>query len=186
MIILTLARSIIKKIYRSINWQITKTLFVKRGFASDLGWKFRFTRKKPNKAYLGEKTCTDCYNIWNANYGDISIGKNCWIGLHNIVMGPVTIGDYTSTGPYVKILGPAHAIYKSIEKKRIRTEIGENVWISTGSIILYGVRIGDNAIIGPGSVITRDVSSNSYVAGNPARDLTNLSPFKAELKERKP
>lgn len=32
-----------------------------------------------------------------------------------------------------------------------------------------GVRIGDEVIVGAGSVVTKDVPSNSIVAGNPAR-----------------
>jgi maltose O-acetyltransferase len=130
-------------------------------------------------------TNTDEYNVWNAMFGDIRVGSRCWFGLHNIVMGPVDIGDNTNTGPYVKILGPVHAVYSVEERKDQKTIIGNNVWISSGSIILFGVNIGNNAIIGPGSVVTKDVTENAYVAGNPARDLTKISPFKNNLVQGK-
>lgn len=34
---------------------------------------------------------------------------------------------------------------------------------------MCGVRIGDEVIVGSGAVVTKDVPSNTIVAGNPAR-----------------
>ncbi|MEA4821509.1 2,3,4,5-tetrahydropyridine-2,6-dicarboxylate N-acetyltransferase [bioreactor metagenome] len=47
--------------------------------------------------------------------------------------------------------------------------VGNNVFIGIGATILPNVRIGDNCIIGAGSVITKDIPSNSVVAGAPAK-----------------
>ena len=52
---------------------------------------------------------------------------------------------------------------------RTDTWIGKRCFIGGRSIILPGVRIGDQCIIGAGSVVTRDVPSNSVAAGNPAK-----------------
>ncbi|MBM9579515.1 CatB-related O-acetyltransferase [Leptospira sp. 201903070] len=49
------------------------------------------------------------------------------------------------------------------------TIVGNDVWIGTNSVVLPGVKIGDGAIIGAYSVVSRDVSPYSIVAGNPAR-----------------
>ena len=47
--------------------------------------------------------------------------------------------------------------------------IGENCWITSRVIILGGVTIGDDVIIGAGSVVTHDIPSNCFAAGNPCK-----------------
>lgn len=65
-----------------------------------------------------------------------------------------------------------------------KTVIGDNVFIGIGSIILPGIKIGDNSIIGAGSVVTKDVPSDSVVAGNPARIICSIEAFYKSRKER--
>ncbi|WP_276866657.1 DapH/DapD/GlmU-related protein [Bacteroides heparinolyticus] len=47
--------------------------------------------------------------------------------------------------------------------------IGDNCFIGNGAILLPGITIGNEVIVGAGSVVTKDVPSNTIVAGNPAR-----------------
>jgi acetyltransferase-like isoleucine patch superfamily enzyme len=49
-----------------------------------------------------------------------------------------------------------------------KTKIGNNVRIGSNATILP-VTIGDNVIIGAGSVVTKDIPSNTVVKGNPAK-----------------
>ena len=49
------------------------------------------------------------------------------------------------------------------------TFIGNNCFIGIGVLVLPGVKIGDEVIIGAGSVVTKDVPSNSIAVGNPAK-----------------
>jgi acetyltransferase-like isoleucine patch superfamily enzyme len=46
--------------------------------------------------------------------------------------------------------------------------IADNVWIGMGAVILKGVKIGENSVVAAGAIVTRDVPSNTVVAGNPA------------------
>ncbi|WP_321018774.1 DapH/DapD/GlmU-related protein, partial [Eisenbergiella porci] len=47
--------------------------------------------------------------------------------------------------------------------------LGNNVWIGGGAIILPGVTIGDNVVIGAGSVVTKDIPSNTIAYGSPCQ-----------------
>ena len=59
------------------------------------------------------------------------------------------------------------------------------MYIGANSIILCDTRIGDNVIIGAGSVVTKDIPSNSVVAGNPAKILCAFDEYKSKhLKNR--
>lgn len=140
----------------------------------EFGYRFRFDRSRPYRVRVGDRTIAEDFNVWNADLGDITVGKKCWFGLNNVLMGPVEIGDGLSTGPYVMILGPRHPVPTQATKQRQKTIIGNNVWISSGSIILFGVDIGDNAIISAGSVVVKDVPAGSFVGGNPARNLSGF------------
>ena len=170
--------SIIKVIVKRIFWKSVRLYnrcrYIEKGKFVEFGHRFRFDRSAPYRARVGEKTIAEEYNVWNADLGDITVGKKCWFGLNNIVMGPVEIGDEVSTGSYVKILGPKHPVPLQAAKQRQKTTIGNNVWISTGSIILFGVEIEDNAIISAGSVVQKDVPAGAFVGGNPARNLSGL------------
>lgn len=170
--------SFVKIIVKRIFWKIVRFYnrcrYIEKGRFVEFGYRFRFDRSAPYRVSVGERTIAEDFNVWNTDLGDITIGKECWFGLNNVVMGPVEIGNELSTGPYVKILGPRHPVPPQAEKQRQKTKIGNNVWISTGSIILFGVEIGDNAIISAGSVVTKDVPAGAFVGGNPARNLSGL------------
>lgn len=174
----TITPSFLKMILKRIFWKIVRLYnrcrYIEKGRFVEFGYRFRFDRSAPYRARVGERTIAEDFNVWNTDLGDIMVGKECWFGLNNVVMGPVEIGDELSTGPYVKILGPRHPVPPQAEKQRQKTRIGNNVWISTGSIILFGVEIGDNAIISAGSVVTKDVPAGAFVGGNPARNLSGL------------
>jgi acetyltransferase-like isoleucine patch superfamily enzyme len=51
----------------------------------------------------------------------------------------------------------------------LHTRIGRHCFIGARSIILPGITIGDESVVAAGSVVTKDVPSNSVVAGNPAK-----------------
>ena len=47
--------------------------------------------------------------------------------------------------------------------------IGKSAFIGARAFVMPGVMVGDSVIVGACSVVTKDVSANTCVAGNPAR-----------------
>lgn len=46
--------------------------------------------------------------------------------------------------------------------------IGEDCWFGAGAMVMPGVTVGDRVVVAAGSVVTRDVPSDTLVAGVPA------------------
>ena len=62
--------------------------------------------------------------------------------------------------------------------------IGNNVHIGIDSIIMPGVKIGDNVIIGAGSVVTKDIPSNSVAVGVPAKVIETIDEYYKKNKDK--
>jgi acetyltransferase-like isoleucine patch superfamily enzyme len=54
---------------------------------------------------------------------------------------------------------------------RAPVHLERNVWVSLGVVILKGVTIGANSVVGACALVRQNVSANTFVAGNPAREL---------------
>jgi acetyltransferase-like isoleucine patch superfamily enzyme len=89
----------------------------------------------------------------------------------------ISIGDDVLIGPNVSLITSEHP--QAISKRRCELlgrpiVIESNVWIAAGATIIGGVTIGTNSVVAAGSVVTRDVPANVFVAGNPARVVRSL------------
>lgn len=62
--------------------------------------------------------------------------------------------------------------------------IGNNVVFGRNVTILKNVTIGDNCIIGNGSIVTKDIPSNSVAAGAPAKAISTLEEYYKKRKEK--
>ena len=110
------------------------------------------------------------------DYGkQISVGKRFFANFNFTVLDEarVTIGDDCFIGPNVSIYTACHST-DPVERNSRRewaepVTIGNNVWIGGSVTILPGVTIGDNVTIGAGSVVTKDIPSNSIAVGNPCK-----------------
>lgn len=56
-------------------------------------------------------------------------------------------------------------------------EIGNNVNIGWNAIIMPNVTIGDNVIVGAGSIVTKDIPSNTVWAGVPAKKISTIEEY---------
>ncbi len=93
----------------------------------------------------------------------VFINTNCKIISHKNII----IKRNTCIGPNTIILDHDHKFgINGVEKKNFVSEnivIGENVWIGANVVILKGVKIGNNSVIAAGSIVTKDVPSNTML-----------------------
>ncbi len=106
-----------------------------------------------------------------------SVGKRCKIQSHTFICEGVTIEDEVFVGhgvmftndKYPRATADSGSLQTEADWKVVPTVIKRRASIGSNATILCGVTIGENAIVGAGSVVTRDVSAGTIVAGNPAR-----------------
>lgn len=115
------------------------------------------------------------------DYGyNIEVGENFFANTNCAMLdgGKITIGDNCFIGPNCGFYTPSHP-----EDSQLRSEgweytrpitVGNDVWFGGNVCVLPGVTIGDNVIIGAGSVVTKDIPSNSVAVGNPCRVIRKL------------
>jgi maltose O-acetyltransferase len=99
-------------------------------------------------------------------------------------VAPVTIGSHVLFGPSVQIYTATHPISAAERREWLEwakpITLGSDVWVGGGAIICPGVTIGDRSVIGAGSVVVRDIPSDVFAAGNPARVIRALPPEASE------
>lgn len=129
---------------------------------------------------LGENCYIEPRFYFDHGY-NIFLGNNVYMNTGCIILDqcPVRIGDNTMFGPRVGIYCALHPIDAMIRNLLIEggapIEIGKNCWIGGDVTICPGVTIGDNVVIGAGSVVTRDIPSDTIAVGNPCRVLREIS-----------
>jgi acetyltransferase-like isoleucine patch superfamily enzyme len=128
-----------------------------------------------NKFSLGRKSIIEDFATINNGVGDVIIGNNCGIGISNVIIGPVTMGNYVMLAQNIVVSGLNHGYEDVTLPPRVQKvvtkpiNIMDNVWIGANCVITAGVTIGKHAVIGAGSVVTKDIPDYSVAVGNPAR-----------------
>lgn len=74
-------------------------------------------------------------------------------------------------------------LYSDFVPSSGKVKIGNNIYFGRDVTILKGVTIGDNCIIGLGSIVTKDIPSNSVVCGAPAKVICTLEEFYEKRKK---
>lgn len=113
---------------------------------------------------------------FHCDYGyNIKIGTNFFANFNLVILdaAQVNIGDNVLIGPNCSFYTSEHPFNIIERNKGMETarpiRVGSNVWLGGNVTVLPGITIGDNCIIGAGSVVTKDIPSNSVAVGNPCR-----------------
>jgi acetyltransferase-like isoleucine patch superfamily enzyme len=116
----------------------------------------------------------------NNAVGDVIIGNYTRIGLHNTIIGPVTIGNHVNLAQGITVTALNHNFEdsnKRIDEQGVSTNpvtIEDDIWIGANAVILPGVTIGHHSVVAAGAVVTKDVPPHSLVAGVPAKIIKQI------------
>ncbi len=115
------------------------------------------------------------------DYGyNIKIGERFYAN-HNLIIldaNKVEFGDNVFIGPNCGFYTSGHPLDSERRNKGLEfakpIKVGSNVWFGGNVIVLPGVKIGDNVVIGAGSVVTKDITSNTVAVGSPCKVIREI------------
>jgi len=128
-----------------------------------------------NRFELGARSTIEDFCTINNGVGDVLIGYGSLVGMSNVIIGPVTIGNNVILAQNIVASGLNHE-YRDINTPislqpitKALITIEDDCWIAANSVITAGVTIGKHSVIAAGAVVTKDVPPYSIAAGNPAK-----------------
>lgn len=128
-----------------------------------------------NRFSIGDHSTIEDFSTVNNGMGDVIIGVGVRIGMSNVIIGPVTIGNNIILAQNVVVSALNHTYHDvriPIRFQKCTTSpvtIEDDCWIGANAVITAGVSIGKHAVVAAGSIVTKNVPPFSIVAGNPAK-----------------
>ncbi len=157
-----------------VSWFVNPWLH-KRGRGVTICRRTRMDVLPFNDFSIGDYSTIEDFATVNNGVGLVKIGNNSRIGLGNVIIGPVTIGNNVILAQNVVLSGLNHEyedVTVPISKQPVSVAdiiIEDECWIGANVVITAGVTIGKHSIIAGGAVVTKDIPPYSVVVGNPAR-----------------
>lgn len=130
-----------------------------------------------NAFELGADSIIEDYATVANGMGGIVIGARTLVGIANVLIGPLRIGNDVIIAQNVVFSGLNHGyedVTQAIRYQKCTAAeivVEDEAWIGANAVITAGVRIGRHAVVAGGSVVTKDVPPYAVVGGNPARIL---------------
>lgn len=155
-------------------------LYQHRGKHSVIHRSARMDTPPYRKFSLGDYSVIESFACINNAVGDVIIGDHTRIGLHNTIIGPVTIGCHVNLAQGITVTALNHnfeASDKRIDEQGVSTTpviIEDDIWIGANAVILPGVTIGNHSVVAAGAVVTKNVPPHSLVAGVPAKIIKQI------------
>ena len=155
-------------------------LYQHRGRHSKIYRSVRMDTPPYRKFSLGDYSVVESFSCINNAVGDVIIGDHTRIGLHNTIIGPVTIGHHVNLAQGITITALNHIFEDKIQRidaQGVSTKpviIGDDIWIGANAVVLPGVSIGNHSVVAAGAVVTKDVPPHTLVAGVPAKIIKEI------------
>ena len=155
-------------------------LYQHRGRHAIIHHSVRMDTPPYRKFWLGDYSVVESFACINNAVGDVIIGDHTRIGLHNTIIGPVTIGSHVNLAQGITITALNHNFddsEKRIDQQGISTKevvLEDDIWVGANAVILPGVTIGTHAVVAAGAIVTKDVPPHSLVAGVPAKVIRQI------------
>ncbi|MBQ4440285.1 MAG: N-acetyltransferase [Kiritimatiellae bacterium] len=121
-----------------------------------------------NGAQIG-KNCNICANAFIEN--DVVLGDCVTVKCGVQLWDGIRIGNNVFIGPNATFCNDKHPKSGNKNFKRLATIVEDDVSIGANATILPGITLGKGAVIGAGAVVTKNVSPNATVVGNPAKEV---------------
>ena len=155
-------------------------LYQHRGRGSKIYNSVRMDTPPYRRFSIGRQSVVESFSCINNAVGDVVIGDHTRIGLHNTIIGPVSIGSHVNLAQGITVTALNHNFSepnKRIDEQGVSTQeivINDDVWIGANAVILPGVTIGSHCVVAAGAVVTKDIPDGSIVAGVPAKIIKQI------------
>jgi acetyltransferase-like isoleucine patch superfamily enzyme len=155
-------------------------LYQHRGRGSKIYNSVRMDTPPYRRFSIGRQSVVESFSCINNAVGDVVIGDHTRIGLHNTIIGPVSIGSHVNLAQGITVTALNHNFSepnKRIDEQGVSTQeivINDDVWIGANAVILPGVTIGSHCVVAAGAVVTKDIPDGCIVAGVPAKIIKQL------------
>ena len=155
-------------------------LYQHRGRGSKIYNSVRMDTPPYRRFSIGRQSVVESFSCINNAVGDVVIGDHTRIGLHNTIIGPVSIGSHVNLAQGITVTALNHNFSepnKRIDEQGVSTQeivINDDLWIGANAVILPGVTIGSHCVVAAGAVVTKDIPDGCIVAGVPAKIIKQL------------
>ncbi len=128
-----------------------------------------------NQFELGSNSTIEDFCTINNGVGNVIIGHDTRIGISNVIIGPVTVGNHVILAQNIVMSGLNHGyedVTIPIHNQAVTTApivIEDECWLGANVVVTAGVTIGKHSVIAAGAIVTKNVPPFSIAVGNPAR-----------------